>query len=180
MASALAALASLASAADNSSAIVVGAGASDISDSTWKSVVDAPTNATTSKFTGFDISKKFPSSEQSGWELGIDVKDGAKGSNGNVTATVMSVTAPNGNVSVDDSWHFCLYAFTVKATSATAYTTGQNNSCSNLVISECVDDLKSNAVKSFSSDGCKAYDTTASCLRDLESQTGKVVSISGG
>lgn len=175
---ALAGLAALVLAADGDKAIIQGDGAKDLPADSWQAVAEAPTNSTTSKFTGFDVSKAFPSSEQEGWELSIDVKENAKGSNGNVTATVMSINPPSDNTTIDDSWQFCVYAFNVKATSAYAYHSGQTNSCNNLVNSECVDDLKRNGA-SAAAEGCKGYSTTASCLRDLDEQSAMALSLSG-
>lgn len=170
-------VASLVCAADN--VIIVGDGASDVSANTWKDVASSPTNSTTSKFTGFDVSMDYPGSEQDGWELSVDVKENAKGPNGNITATVLSISRPS-NGTFDKSWHFCVYAFTVKATSSYAYFAGQKDSCNNLVAAECIDDLKKNAVKNSATDSCNAYSTTPSCLRDLdEEQKAKVLSLSG-
>lgn len=162
-------------AADNVS--VIGDRATDVSADAWKDIANFPTNTSTSKFTGFNISKAYPSSEQDGWQLTINVKEDVKGPNGNITATVMSITSPS-NRTIDSSWHFCTCAFNVKATSAAAYFSGQKDSCNNLVSSECIDDLKKNAARNSATSGCKAYSTTPGCLRNLDEQSAKALSLS--
>ncbi|OAQ64131.1 hypothetical protein VFPPC_05462 [Pochonia chlamydosporia 170] len=60
-------------AADNVS--VIGDRATDVSADAWKDIANFPANTSTSKFTGLNISKAYPSSEQDGWQLTINVKD---------------------------------------------------------------------------------------------------------
>lgn len=169
-------LAWLTSAADD--AIVVGTNSGEVSANTWKDIASSPTNITTSSFTGFDISKAYPSSEQEGWELSIGVKENVKLSSENITATVMSISRPS-NGDVDSSWHFCVYTFNVRSISSYAYYAGQKDSCNNLVAPECIDDLKKIAVKNSATDSCNAYSSTASCLRDLDEQSAMTLSVSG-
>lgn len=169
-------LARIASAADN--AIVIGPKATEVTIDAWRDVVSSPTNGTTSKFKGFDTSKPYPGSEQEGWELSIGVKEYVNVSNSNGTATIMSINPPS-NGSFDNSWHFCLYTFNVNPRSAAQYYGGQKDSCSNLVAKECIDDIKKNAVKNSATDGCTAYQTTPSCLRDISEQSALVLSVPG-
>jgi hypothetical protein len=159
--------------------IVIGPGSDAVSADAWNDVLSSPTNSTISKFSGFDTSKSYPSSKQSGWELSIGVKSNVNGADGNITASVMSISRPGSNNTVDSSWHFCLYVFSVKPSSSSNYLPGQNNSCSNLVEPQCIEDLKKLAVSNSSQDGCGAYSTTPSCLKNFEQQSAKALSVSG-
>lgn len=178
-AAALLGLAALASAADDSAtAIVTGANAKDVSAKTWAEVMDSPTNSSSAKFTGFDITKGYPGAEQPGWQLKIATKSDLPG---NLTATTMSIAPPEGKKldKVDDSWHLCVYAFNVKATSATAWGSGKNESCTGLVAPECIKHLKKDALSNYATGSCPDYSTRPACLRDLEEQTSMSLSLSG-
>ena len=176
---ALLGLAALASAADNNTAaILTGDGAKDVSAKTWDEVISLPTNSSTAKFTGFDLAKGYPSTEQADWQLKIAVKSELPE---DLTATVMSLSPPDGKTldKVDDSWHLCVYAFNVKATSATRWGSGKKDSCNGLVAPECMKNLRSDAVGKYASGSCPDYSTVPACLRDLEEQTSLSLSLSG-
>ncbi|KAJ6445504.1 mitochondrial chaperone BCS1 [Purpureocillium lavendulum] len=174
---ALAALAAFASAADDKDVIYTGPKAQDISTETWQKVLDSPTNSSTAHFTGFDITKAYPSSEQEGWQLKIGVKGGLDGDG--TTGTVMSLSAPGGGklANVSDTWHLCVYAFNVKVSSATSWGSGKKPSCKGLVANECIDQISKDAAAVYSSGKCPVYDTKPACLRDLPEQTAMALSL---
>jgi hypothetical protein len=169
-------------------AVYVGEKAADVSLETWESVADQSNATSTAKFPGVDITKAYPGEAKDGWELTIAVKNNITGPGDDAdslfTGTTMSIAYPEGgdNATVDDSWHFCLYSFMVKPSSAKSdgFVAGSTPSCKDLVGSECIDDLKKNAVKNYAKDSCPVYKTTPSCLRDLEEvQEGMALSVSG-
>ncbi|POR39021.1 Uncharacterized protein TPAR_00788 [Tolypocladium paradoxum] len=177
-AAALLGLAALASAADNNTtAILTGANAKDVSSKTWAEVLDSPTNSSSAKFTGFDVTKGYPGAEQPGWQLEIGVKSDMPG---NLTATVMSIAPPEGKKldKVDDSWHLCVYAFNVNAASAASWGSGKNDSCSGLVAVECLKNLQKDALSNYATGSCPDYSTKPACLRDLVEQTSMSLSLS--
>ncbi len=164
-------------------AIFVGDKAADVSLDTWEDVAKQPNATSTAKFPGVDITKAYPGESKDGWELSVAVKNNitGPGDSGFFTGTTMSIAYPGDDASADDSWHFCLYTFIVHPSSATSdgFVAGSDPSCKDLVAYECIDDLKKNAIKNYAKDGCPAFKTTASCLRDLDEQSGSPLSVSG-
>ncbi|KAK4087698.1 hypothetical protein Purlil1_8029 [Purpureocillium lilacinum] len=171
-------LATLVCAADDKTTIYAGPNAQDISSETWQQVLDSPTNSSTANMTGFDVTKAYPGSEQEGWRLKIGVRGGLDGDG--KTATVMSLAPPAGGelANVSDTWHLCVYAFDVKASSATRWGSGKTPSCSGLVADECVDQLSKDAVAGYAKDSCPEFSTKPACLRDLPEQTAMALSLS--
>ena len=159
--------------------LLEGASAGDVSDDVWGSIMKSPNATSNATFSGYDITKSFPSSAQDGWQLSIALKKELDDPNGDgeLTGTTMSLMAPDDSASkVDDSWRICLHVFTVNPASADTWGSGENPSCDGLVAKECVDDLQKNAVKNFG-DGCPTYSTTPSCLRDLPDQKSMALAV---
>ncbi|KND87564.1 hypothetical protein TOPH_07850 [Tolypocladium ophioglossoides CBS 100239] len=176
-AAALLGLAALAAADNSATAILTGAHSSDVSSQTWEQVMDSPTNSSSAKFTGFNLTQGYPGTQQQGWQLKIGVKTGLPS---NLTATAMSIAPAAGQElgKVDDSWHLCVHTFSVKASSAGNWGSGKNDSCSGLVAVECIQNLVKDAASNYATDSCPDYSTKPACLRDLEQQTSLSLSLS--
>ncbi|KAK7221903.1 hypothetical protein V2G26_009906 [Clonostachys chloroleuca] len=150
-----------------SAQILYGADAGSLSSDTWSSVIESANYTDSQSVAGRDLSATYPGSEQDGWSLSFAIKDGVAGSGETKTpAGAISLSGPSSDF--DDSWHLCLHVFPVRPASAGgAWSTDFDGTCSGSVATECLDDLKKNALSNFGKD-CKTWSLTASCLRDIQ------------
>jgi hypothetical protein len=164
-------------------AIVQGELAKDVSSDDWDSVAEDPNLTAQQTFTGKDVSSPYPGSDQKGWELTLAVKDDLEAPEDAdedlLTATTISLSAPDGDTDFDDSWRVCVHVFPVKGSSAgDGWGHEFEPDCKGLVAQECVDDLRKQGRKNFGA-GCEGYGIKPSCLRDLNEQTGWSTTING-
>lgn len=164
-------------------AIVQGSFANELSSDEWDSVAEDPNLTAQQTFTGKDVSSPYPGSDQKGWELTLAVKDDLEApeeaDEDLLTATTISLSAPDGDTDFDDSWRVCVHVFPIKVSSAgDGWGHEFEPDCKGLVAQECVDDLKKQGRKSFGA-GCESNGIKPSCRRDLEGKTGWSTSING-
>lgn len=163
--------------------IVQGEFAEDVSSDEWNSIAEDPNLTDSVSFSGKDVSSPYPGSNQNGWELSLAVKDdleAPEGAEGDaLTASTISLSAPDGETEFDDSWRLCLHVFPVQTSSAgDGFGHEFDPDCNGLVATECVDDLRKQARNKFGA-GCESWKITPSCLRDLNDQKGWSTTING-
>jgi hypothetical protein len=142
----------------------------DVSSEDWASVAESANFTQTTTFTGRDVSGSYPGESQDDWSLHFAIKDDLEGANDKqLTAGTISLSGPDGAVEFDDSWELCVHVFNVKESSSGGFGSA-TDSCSGIVAPECVEDLLKDAISNYA-EGCSAYKTTPSCLRDIQEDT---------